>query len=178
MFENPIDTPRLTLRAFTSADADDLFEYLSDERVYRFEPGAPVDRDQAQKMADELTASPDFWAVELKSQRKVIGQIYFKEIEPRLRTWELGYILSPYYQRQGYMSEATAALVRHGFAAQSIHRVVAHCNPDNIASWKLLEKIGFRREGLLRQNVFFRQNAAGEPLWMDSYAYALLEVEM
>lgn len=170
--------PRLLLRAFTSADADDLYTYLSDPDIYRFEPGEPIDLAQARTMAQDLAASPDFWAVELQETHKVIGQIYFKHIEPQhLMTWELGYILTPRYHRQGYMSEAVGALVRHGFARAAIHRVVAHCNPENTASWKLLERVGFRREGLLRQNIFFRQNALGEPSWTNTYVYAMLESE-
>jgi RimJ/RimL family protein N-acetyltransferase len=54
--------------------------------------------------------------------------------------------------------------VRQARTAGGMHRVVAHCNPENPASWKLLEKIGFRREGPHRQDVFFRRNAAGAPL--------------
>ena len=109
---------------------------------------------------------------------KVIGQLFLRQIEPaELLTCELGYVLNPAYQRQGYGSEAAAVLVRHALTAGGMHRVVAHCNPDNTASWKLLEKIGFRREGLLRQNIFFRRSTAGEPLWTDTYVYARLAAE-
>ncbi len=128
--------------------------------------------------AAELAASPDFWAVELNATGKVIGQLYLKQIEPLEHlTCELGYILHPAYQRQGYGAEAAAALVGQTLTAGGMHRVVAHCNPDNAASWKLLEKIGFRREGLHRQNIFFRGDAAGAPLWTDTYVYALLAAE-
>jgi [ribosomal protein S5]-alanine N-acetyltransferase len=174
-----IFSPRLILRAFSPDDADDLYAYLSEPAIYLFEPGKPIDLAQARQMAQELATSADFWAVELQETHRVIGQIYFKQIEPQhLMTWELGYILNPQYHRQGYMSEAVAALLRHGFANGIIHRVVAHCNPENVASWKLLEKIKFRREGLLRQNVFFRHDPSGEPLWTDTYVYAMLAADM
>ena len=173
-----IATPRLVVRAFRPDDADDLYEYLLLDDIYRFEPGAPIDREQAQKRAIEMAASPGFWAVELLAEHKVIGQVYFEQIEPHhLMTWELGYILNPYYQRQGYASEAAFALLQTGFSAAAIHRVVAHCNPENTASWKLLEKIGFRREGLLKKEVFFRRGTNGEPLWTDTFVYAILEEE-
>lgn len=176
--ERGIVTPRLVVRRFRPQDADALYDYLSLPEVYRYEPGEPTDFQQAQDLAVEMSASDDFWAVELRLERKVIGQIFFKHIEPEhLMTWELGYILSPRYQRQGYASEAASALVRTGFAAAGIHRVVAHCNPENVASWKLLEKIGFRREGLLRQNVYFRRDQSGEPIWTDTYVYGLLTNE-
>lgn len=170
-----LTTARLAIRRFRPADAADLFEYLSDPEVYRFEPGEPIDRAQAEPRAVEMAGSPDFWAIELAAAGKVIGQLYLQQTEPAEHlTCELGYILNPAYQRQGYGSEAAGALVQHALTAGGMHRVVAHCNPENSASWKLLEKIGFQREGLLRQNVFFRRNAAGEPLWTDTYVYAQL----
>lgn len=174
----PLTTARLTIRRFRPEDADDLYAYLSDARVYRFEPGAPVDRERAGRMAADMAVSPDFWAVELRAAGKAIGQLYLKQIEPLEHlTCELGYILNPAWQGQGFGSEAAAALVRETLTSGGIHRIVAHCNPENTPSWKLLEKIGLRREGLLKQNIFFRKNAAGEPLWTDTYVYAILAAE-
>ena len=172
----PIQTERLTIRRFKETDAKDLYEYLSDPQIYQYEPGEPITLEQAQTYAFDMANNEHFWAVELKSEKKVIGQLYFCQQEPKhLLTWELGYIMSPLYQKQGYGSEAASALVKFGFEQLSIHRVVAHCNPANDASWRLLEKIGFRREGLLSKNVYFRKDEAGNPLWWDSFAYARLE---
>lgn len=174
-----LNTPRLLLRRLRLDDAADLYEYLSDPQTYRFEPGEPLERAQADERAADLAASPHFWAVVLRSTGKMIGQLYLAQITPLEHlTCELGYILSPAYQRQGYGAEAAGALVRQALTADGMHRVVAHCNPENTASWKLLERIGFRREGLHRQDIFFRRNAAGEPLWTDTYVYALLAAEV
>jgi RimJ/RimL family protein N-acetyltransferase len=176
MKRNSIQTSRLIIRAFSPQDAQDLFEYLSDPMVYVYEVGEPINLKQAYTYASDMASNEHFWAVELKSEHKVIGQLYFSQQEPHhLMTWELGYRMSPKYQQQGYGSEAAAALVQYGFEQLSMHRVVAHCNPKNVASWKLLEKIGFHREGLLRKNIYFRKDEAGNPLWWDSYAYARLE---
>jgi [ribosomal protein S5]-alanine N-acetyltransferase len=177
--DDPIATERLTIRRFRPEDADDLFEYLSDPQIYRFEPGEPTDCAQASQRAVEMAASTDFWAIELAAAGKVIGQLYFQQIEPAEHlTCELGFILNPAYQRQGYGSEAAGALVQRALTSDGTHRVVAHCNPENNASWKLLEKIGFRREGLLRQNAFFRRSADGQPLWTDTYVYARLAADV
>jgi RimJ/RimL family protein N-acetyltransferase len=174
-FFTPLTTERLTIRRFRPEDAGDLFEYLSDPQIYRFEPCETIDRVLAGQRAAEMAASSDFWAIELAAAGKIIGQLYLRQIEPAEHlTCELGYILSPAYQRQGFGSEAASALVQRVLTAGGMHRVVAHCNPQNTASWRLLEKIGFEREGLLRQNVFFRRNAAGDPLWTDTYVYARL----
>ena len=173
-----IHTDRLIVRRFRAADADDLYEYLSDSQTYVFEPGEPITAQLARVIAADMATSPDFWAVELLLTGKQIGQIYLKQVEPlELLTCELGYILNPHFQRMGYASEAAAALVEHAFTVRGMHRIYAHCNPDNVASWRLLERIGFRREGLLRQNIFFRRNAAGEPLWTDTFVYAKLANE-
>ncbi|HZU87383.1 MAG TPA: GNAT family N-acetyltransferase [Anaerolineaceae bacterium] len=168
-------TPRLKLRAFRPEDAADLHEYLSDARVYRFEPGEPISHEEAQQKAERMSVSPNYWAVELQNERKVIGQVWFCHLEPgHLMTWELGYILSPFYQRQGYTFEAAGALLRYGFSQWQIHRVTANCNPENTASWKLLEKLGFRREGLLKEEFFSHRDPDGNPIWTDTFVYALL----
>jgi len=176
MKRNSIQTNRLNIRAFSPQDAQDLYEYLSDPLVYQYEPGEPINLKQAFSYASDMANNEHFWAVESRSEKKVIGQLYFCQQEPKqLMTWELGYIMSPHFQQQGYGSEAAQTLVKYGFQQLGVHRVQAHCNPGNIASWKLLEKIGFRREGLLRKNIYFNKDAQGQPFWMDSYVYARLE---
>jgi [ribosomal protein S5]-alanine N-acetyltransferase len=173
-----IPANRLTIRPFTASDAADLHEYLSDPAIYEFEPGEPIDFDRAVQIARERASATDFWAIELRDSRKMIGHLYFKQIEPaELRTWELGYIVNPAYQRKGYATEAAAALLRKAFEEKHIHRVFAHCNPENPASWKVLERVGLRREGLFRKNIFFRRRPDGEEQWTDTYEYAILEEE-
>ena len=76
-FFTTLTTERLTIRRFRPEDADDLFEYLSDAQIYRFEPGEPLDRAQAGQRAVDMAGSPDFWAIELLAAGKVIGQLYF-----------------------------------------------------------------------------------------------------
>jgi ribosomal-protein-alanine N-acetyltransferase len=174
-----IETGRLIIRGFDSSDWRDLFEYLSDPDIYIYEPGEPTTPQQAKELAQQRSDGTDFWAVVLKQQGKVIGHLHFKQIEPHeLLTWELGYIFNPAYQRCGCASEAALALVRYAFANYGTHRVVAHCNPDNVASWKVLERVGFKREGLLRKNVYFRKAADGTPLWTDTYEYGILETDI
>ncbi len=171
----PMLSARLILRSFRVEDAADLYEYLSDPQTYIFEPGAPITQPEAATAAADMANSPDFWAVEVAATGKQIGQLYLKHVAPlELLTCELGYIFNPAYQRQGYAAEAASALVTQSLTTGGMHRVVAYCNPENTASWKLLEKVGFRREGLLRKNIFFRKDAAGEPLWTDTFVYAML----
>ena len=61
---------------------------------------------------------------------------------------------------------------------EGAHRVYAECDPRNTASWKLLEAGGFRREAHFRQNIWFRTDENGEPVWKDTYVYALTQNEV
>jgi len=174
-----IETPRLLIRLFEKQDARALFSYLSLPEVYRYEPGAPISLEKAMELAAERAQGQDFWAVVVKNTKELAGHLFFKQTEPpEFLTWELGYIFHPKFHNLGYATESAGALVRYGFEHDYIHRVVAYCNPENIASWKVMEHIGMRREGHLKKNIFFRMAPDGLPLWVDSYAYALLAEDL
>jgi RimJ/RimL family protein N-acetyltransferase len=174
-----ISTSRLLIRPFQQQDDISLFEYLSNPIIYRFEPGEPISLERAKELAFERTQGTDFWAVILKSTQKMVGHLYFKQTEPdEFLTWELGYIFNPVFHNKGYATEAAEALIQYGFNHFGIHRVIAHCNPENVASWKVLEKIGMRREGHFRKNLFFRRGMDGSPLWVDSFEYAMLKEDI
>jgi hypothetical protein len=86
-------------------------------------------------LAHERPITIDFWAIELKSTGKMIGHLYFSQVEPaEMRTWESGYIMNPAYQRQGYATEASVGLLRVAFKVYRIHRVNANCNLEHVAS--------------------------------------------
>jgi RimJ/RimL family protein N-acetyltransferase len=173
-----IPTRRLILRPFQEGDAESLHAYLSLPEIYRYEPGSPISLEEARRLAVERSQSPDFWAVTLKDTGMLVGHLYFAQIEPKdWLTWELGYILNPAFQGQGYATEASQALIQYGFEHWGIHRVVAHCNPENIASWRVMEKIGMQQEGTFRQNIFFERDASGNPIWLDTYEYAILHID-
>jgi [ribosomal protein S5]-alanine N-acetyltransferase len=174
-----LETDRLFLRLFRPDDWRDLHEYLSVASVYRWEPGAPITVEEAADLARERAAGTDFIAVTLKASGKMVGHLYFSRIPPAERlTWELGYIFNPTHQGKGYASEAARALVEHAFGELGAHRVMARCNPGNTASWRLLERVGFRREGEFLQCAFFRRDADGSPLWTDAYEYAMLREDL
>ena len=109
----------------------------------------------------------------------MVGHLYFQQIEPKaFLTGELGYIFNTAFQNKGYATEAAFGLIQYGFEQLGIHRVIAHCNPENIPSWRVLEKIGMKREGCFRKNVFFRTTPEGSPIWTDTYEYAILKEDI
>jgi [ribosomal protein S5]-alanine N-acetyltransferase len=171
-----IETKRLIIRKFAPDDYRDLFDYLSLPEIYLYEPGRPVTLEEAKDLCAQRAKGTDFLAVELAQSGKMIGHLYFHPVEPvKLMTWELGYIFNPAFHRKGYGSEAAAAWVRHAFERFAVHRVMARCNPRNTASWKLLEKAGFRREGFFRNSGSVHADGNGSPIWTDVYEYSLLK---
>ena len=84
---------------------------------------------------------------------------------------EIGYIIDPAHQRKGIATEAVSAMLDFCFGELGLHRVQAFTHPDNTASRKLVEKLGFRHEGLLRDNL-----RVGDE-WRDDVLYALIETD-
>jgi RimJ/RimL family protein N-acetyltransferase len=165
-------TTRLELRRFTPDDWGDLYDYLSQAAVVAFEPYEVFDIETAKQEAIKRSCDNAFWAVCLKSTGKVIGNVYLKQQD--FDTWELGYVFNAHFQGNGYAAEAAGTLVDSVFRDFAAHRVYAQCNPLNVKSWQLLERLGFRREGHLIQNVWFKKDSAGQPIWCDTYVYAKL----
>lgn len=169
-----LHTERLTLRGFRESDGPALYAYLSDSEVVRYEPYRPLTREEAEKEAARRAEDENFWAVCLPDGT-LIGNLYFSKGE--FDTWELGYVFHRAYWGNGYALESARALLRHGFEALGAHRVTALCNPENQPSWRLMERLGMRREGHLLQNVFFFRDGQDNPLWQDTYQYAILKAE-
>lgn len=168
-------TNRLLIRKFLPDDWQDLFEYLSQEEVVKYEPYDVFTEEQTRQEAINRSNNSDFWAVCLQDTGKLIGNIYLAKQE--FDTWELGYVFNKNYQGSGFATEAARALIEDLFVNQCAYRIIAMCNPQNTASWKLLERLGMRREGHLIKNIWFFKDESGNPIWQDTYEYAILKKE-
>lgn len=169
-----LKTGRLILRPFRESDEEDLFAYLSDPEVVKFEPYAPMTREQVRENLAWRMSTEEMIAVELRETGKLIGNVYLGRRE--FDSLELGYVFHAGFWGKGYARESCEALTERAFR-QGIHRIYAECDPENENSWHLLEKLGFRREGHLRKNVYFRKDAQGKPIWKDTYVYGKVEGE-
>ena len=168
-----IQTERLTLRPFEAGDVDDLYAYLSDPEVVKFEPYGTFTREQCAQEAISRAANPGFTAVVLDG--RVIGNIWFGRVNDD--TYDVGWVFNRAYQGKGYATEAARAVVDDAFRSRGVRRVTAHADPLNPASWRLCERLGMRREGRLVKNVFFKRDEDGNPIWKDTYLYAILAEE-
>jgi [ribosomal protein S5]-alanine N-acetyltransferase len=170
-----IRTKNLIIRNHIESDWKYLYDYLSLPEIYIFEPGEPVTMEESKTMISERCKSNDFLAVVHKERKYMIGHLYFHHADPKhFMTWELGFIFNPKFQNKGYCTEASSAILDYAFTALKAHKVVAFCNPKNIPSWKVLEKIGMEKEGCFKQKAFFRNDEDGNPLWHDCFAYGIL----
>lgn len=165
-----IRTERLLLRPFRESDYDDLFEFLYQLRDDEFEGYPGITYENGREQLRQRLGSEEYYAIEPAETGKVIGNIYCGERPFEAR--ELGCIVNGDYRRRGCAAEALAAVVGAVFRAGA-HRVYAECDPRNERSWRLLEKLGLRREAHLRQNIWFRKDASGAPVWKDTYIYAM-----
>jgi aminoglycoside 6'-N-acetyltransferase len=170
-------TSRLTLRAFREGDAPALAEYRSDPDVARFKSWtAPVTAETAQGWVRAFAAaSPTepgwfHYAVELTAEGRLIGDIGVR-LHENLRQAELGFTLARTSQGHGYATEAVRAVLAHLFETHGLHRVSAECDARNVRSAALLERVGFTREGRLRQATWIK----GE--WTDDLVYGLLAAD-
>lgn len=168
-------TDRLLIRKFLPDDWQDLFEYLSDENVVKYEPYETKSQNACRQEAARRADDDAFFAVCLLETNKMIGNIYLGIRE--FNTYEIGFVFNARFQKCGYATEATNAIMGYAFQTLGARRIIAMCNPLNTASWRLLERLGLRRESHLRQNVYFKKDNNGDPIWQDTYEYAILTDE-
>lgn len=165
------ETDRLIIRRFAETDLQDLYEYLSDQEVVSFEPYEAMDMDEVHKTLKERLESEEFVAIEEKRSGKVIGNIYIGE--SYCESVDLGYVLNKTYWGNGYAFEACQKVCEILFD-NGVHRIEGNCDPLNISSWKLLERLGFLREGYLKKDIYFRKDENGKPIWKDTFIYSKL----
>ena len=165
-------TNRLILRRYSPSDLIDLYEYLSDEEVVKFEPYTPMDLSEVERELDLRIATDEMIAVVLQDNNKLIGNVYLGKRE--FDALEIGYVFNKNYWNHGYAKESCTALIEKSFS-EGIHRIYAECDPCNENSWRLLESMGFEREAYFKQNVYFWKDDNGQPIWKDTYVYGLLK---
>jgi RimJ/RimL family protein N-acetyltransferase len=172
-----IATERLLLRRFRAADAPVLAAYRSDPEVARFQSwDAPFPLLRAETaVANFIASNPDRagwfqYAVERAEDRVLIGDVAVHLHDNRKQA-EIGFTLATAYQKRGYATEAVRAVLDRLFRVQGLHKVSGECDARNEASAGLLERLGFTREGLLREQTFIK----GE--WTDDLIYGLLAAE-
>lgn len=177
MNQPEISTKRLQLRRLTFDDTDRIFEIFSDAEVTRYWGHDTLqEREGAQDFIERtITGAEDKslleWGIIEKKSRKLIGVSAFANWNREHHHAEIGFALYKDYWGQKYMSELLPEFLTFGFKELRLHRIEADVDPRNLASIKLLEKFGFKKEGHLRE----RYHINGEI--QDALFYGLLKKE-
>jgi RimJ/RimL family protein N-acetyltransferase len=172
-----IATERLILRRFRPADAPVLAAYRSDPEVARYQGwDAPFPLLRAETaVANFIASDPDRagwfqYAIEHAGEKVLIGDVAV-HLHDNLKQAEIGFTLAPAYQKRGYAAEAVRAVLDRLFRVQGLHKVAGECDARNVSSAGLMERLGFTREGRLRQQTYIK----GE--WTDDLIFGLLAEE-
>ena len=176
----PVRTERLVIRRARPEDAEALWRYRRLPDVYDWITSAPADAHAfATYLADphrlEVTLAVEYEGV-------VIGDLYLsvedawaqtevKDTAQRVQA-EVGWAFDPAYGGRGLATEAAACLLDICFDGLGLRRVVASCFADNTPSWRLMERLGMRRESHARAESLHRSGR-----WLDGYGYAMLAEE-
>jgi RimJ/RimL family protein N-acetyltransferase len=176
---DPIETERLLLRAFTPSDFDALYAYQSREDVTRHLYWGPRSQDEVREALEKkigfvsIAEEGDVLclAMELKGTGEMIGDVVLEFVSAEHRQGEIGYIVHPDQRGHGYVLEAARVVLRVAFEDLRLHRVVGRLEPRNVASARVLEKLGMRREAHLVENEFVRGR------WQSELVYAILDRE-
>jgi RimJ/RimL family protein N-acetyltransferase len=169
-----INTSRLSLRSISADDVDDFFAVYSDPEVMRYWSTPPLpDRTAAGKQISEINEGFKRhellkWGIALRTDDTLIGSVTLFHPDFTHRRSEIGYAIGRAYWGQGYMGETLTAVLNYAFETLEFHRIEADVDPRNAASIRTLERLGFQREGYLRE----RWQVNGEI--QDSLLYGLL----
>lgn len=173
----PIRTARLRLRPWRVADLDAYWAIRGDPSVAQYLYDEPRSREACLRQleltdADGLTAGQSIHlAAERADDRAVVGDVsVVLPSAPHLQA-EIGYLVAPEYQGNGYATEAARAIVDLAFAYLGAHRVSGRLDGRNVASARVLERLGMRQEAHLIENEFVK----GE--WTDEIVFAMLRRE-
>jgi RimJ/RimL family protein N-acetyltransferase len=175
----PLATERLILRPFVDQDLDALLAMQGREDVTRYLDWGPMSRDQARDLLariKKLTGIDEKGdalrvAAILRGSAAVVGDLSLWRTSREHGQGEIGFVLHPDHQGNGYGSEAMRELLRIGFDEVGFHRIVGRCDARNSASARLMQRLGMRLEAHQRENELIK----GE--WCDALIYAMLASE-
>lgn len=170
-----LDTRDLRLRPSNATDAEGMFAMLSDPESMKYWCDKPLkDLDAAievlnKDLESDAAGNSLCWAITFPGEDKMIGKCILFRFDQANHRAEIGYILNRDYWRRGLMRQALEAVIEFAFDTLKLHRIEADVDTENTGSIAILEKLGFKREGLFRERWFVYDE------WQDSVMLGLLK---
>ena len=159
---NHIHTYRLKIRKLALSDIDDVFEFTSIDSITKYLSWyAHMDKKQTEKFISSVIQKYEQgdcsqWGITIEETGKLIGIAGFVNYDFSNRTGEIAYIMSPHFWGKGYMPEALSAIIDHAKRYLNPIRIQAKCEISNLASEKVMQKIGMSLEGILRNYLIVK----------------------
>jgi RimJ/RimL family protein N-acetyltransferase len=173
-----VETKRLIIRRMAETDLLDFLAYQTHALVLQYTPVEPLTSLRAMSFLTRqaiVEIGDDggyiMFGIYHIGDAKIIGEISINLLPRAQSKGEVGWSLHPNYQGYGYATEAAQVLLNYAFVDRKLHRITSICDTRNTASFRLMERLGMRREGHLRQSQFIKG------AWQDEYIYALLHDE-
>lgn len=163
-----LETERLYLRNYDTKDFDDVYAYFSREEVARYEDFDPMTKDEVKDLIEEWKDMDNRLVAVLKDSGKVIGSVGYWIDEDE--DYSIDYDFNPDYGKCGYATEAAAKVVDYLFSEKKIPKIYGDCDVENEGSFKLMERIGFKRIKQL-DNESYKDDKEGNPILISIYIY-------
>ena len=170
-----LETKRLILEKLEMKHVEAFYFYRSDAETNKYQGWIPYAMEDCQhfiknKLAKEFNKTGTWYqfAIVLKDSNKMIGDFGVHFLDGDIHQVEIGCTINKKYHRKAYAKEALTAIVNHLFRDFKKHRITASIDPNNTASIRLMEKLGFRKEAHFKESILINDK------WVDDVVYAIL----
>lgn len=170
-----LKSERVIMREIEEKDWVDVHKYASQQLVCQYQPWGPNSEEESEEFVKQVIVdakkkprSRFVFAIILRGNGNMIGAAELNIQDYSNKIGEMGYIINPDFWGMGYATEAAKLVIEFSFKNFNLHRIYATCDPRNVASSKVLEKIGMTKEGRIREDLLLKDG------WRDSLLYSIL----
>ena len=167
---------KIKLKRVTESEIDFACRIESDVELWKYSNNVETDYQKLKtKFSERMQSDTAYdFVIQLNNEAETpvgLAYIWSYSHDEKRRSWEIGYAILPEHQKQGFCIDAVRCLLRFAFTELNAHKVIATCNEYNIASYRIMERLGMTREGV------FREEKLWQGKWVDQYFYGILEDE-
>ena len=170
-----LKSERVIMQEIEEKDWVDVHKYASQQLVCQYQPWGPNSEEESEEFVKQVIVdakkkprSRFVFAIILRGNGNMIGAAELNIQDYSNKIGEIGYIINPDFWGMGYATEAAKLVIEFSFKNFNLHRIYATCDPRNVASSKVLEKIGMTKEGRIREDLLLKDG------WRDSLLYSIL----
>lgn len=164
-----LETKRLIIKPSVTDDVEALHQILQDDITMRFFIEGPYTKEKVEEFINRNQKEVHHYSVFLKSSNRLIGKLSYNPWFA-YKTKEIGWIFLRTATNNGYCTEAAQELIDYAFQVDNVHRIVATCDPNNLPSRRVMEKLMMTQEAHFKKCLHYKDD-----IWWDEVHYSLLE---